>query len=314
MSPSAVVALLVLLGGAAPAWGHGKPEPPKRVLIIVLDQFRPDLVDKFDMRNVRALMRDGVNFENAYLGHMASETVITHNVITSGQLPKDMGWADEAFRDSDNVLGVGEGLDVDHRLAHARPVQPADRPEGLRQAGRLPAREAPRHQVHRRRPEGLRGPHLERADRRHLGHLLGPQLRLRRRRRRQQVARPDRPQRAALHLGAELRALLRRLLELGDVRHRDHAAGLDVPARRQPLRGRQRPRPPRRRRLDHRRRPGHDGARAVERHAAHARLDRQGEPHVGRHHRRRDLPAGLGRGAGAPASSSPGRRTSRSAA
>ena len=103
---SAVVALLVLLGVAAPAWGHGKPEKPKRVLVIVLDQFRPDLVDKFDMRNVRALMRDGVNFENAYLGHMASETVITHNVITSGQLPKDMGWADEAFRDSDNVLGV----------------------------------------------------------------------------------------------------------------------------------------------------------------------------------------------------------------
>ena len=104
----AVVGLLVLLGVGAPAWAHDKPEPPKRVLIIVLDQFRPDLVDKFDMRNVRALMRDGVNFENAYLGHMASETVITHNVITSGQLPKDMGWSDEAFRDSDNVLGVAK--------------------------------------------------------------------------------------------------------------------------------------------------------------------------------------------------------------
>jgi hypothetical protein len=103
------VGLLVLLGVAAPAaWGHGKPQSPKRVLIIVIDQFRPDLVDEFDMRNVRALMRDGVNFDNAYLGHMASETVITHNVITSGQLPKDMGWADEAFRDSDNVLGVAK--------------------------------------------------------------------------------------------------------------------------------------------------------------------------------------------------------------
>ena len=103
-----VAGLLVLLGAAAPAWGHGKPEPPKRVLIIVLDQFRPDLVDKFEMPNVRALMRDGANFENAYLGHMASETVITHNVITSGQLPRDMGWADEAFRDTDNVLGAGQ--------------------------------------------------------------------------------------------------------------------------------------------------------------------------------------------------------------
>jgi hypothetical protein len=103
-----LVGLLVMLGAAAPASGHGKPKPPKRVLIIVIDQFRPDLVDKFDMRNVRALMRDGVNFDNAYLGHMASETVITHNVITSGQLPKDMGWGDEAFRDSDDVLGAGQ--------------------------------------------------------------------------------------------------------------------------------------------------------------------------------------------------------------
>ena len=30
-------------------------------------------------------MHDGVYFDNAYLGHMASETVISHNVITSGQ-------------------------------------------------------------------------------------------------------------------------------------------------------------------------------------------------------------------------------------
>ena len=28
-------------------------------------------------------------------------------MITSGQLPRDMGWADEAYRDSDNVLGAG---------------------------------------------------------------------------------------------------------------------------------------------------------------------------------------------------------------
>jgi hypothetical protein len=28
------------------------------VLIIVLDQLRPDLVDEFDMRKVRALMRE----------------------------------------------------------------------------------------------------------------------------------------------------------------------------------------------------------------------------------------------------------------
>src|SRR3954468_23954266 len=97
--------LLMALGVCAPAWAHRGAEPPRRVLIIVLDQFRPDYINTFDMRNVKALMRDGTSFDNAYLGHMASETVISHNVITSGQLPRDMGWSDEAHRDVDGVLG-----------------------------------------------------------------------------------------------------------------------------------------------------------------------------------------------------------------
>src|SRR5215210_3716860 len=96
--------VLSLFAGSAPA--RAADPPPKRVLIVVLDQLRPDYVNRFQMENVKQLMHDGVSFDNAYLGHMASETVISHNVITSGQLPKDMGWADEAFRDSDGVLGT----------------------------------------------------------------------------------------------------------------------------------------------------------------------------------------------------------------
>ena len=48
-----------------------------------------------------------MNFDRARLGHMASETVISHNVITSGRRPGRMGWSDEAFRDADDVLGGG---------------------------------------------------------------------------------------------------------------------------------------------------------------------------------------------------------------
>jgi len=103
-----LLAVLSSLALTAPAQAHGfKHQPPKRVLVMILDQFRPDYVDTFDMPNVRALMRSGVSFRNAYLGHMASETVISHNVITSGHLPRSMGWSDEAFRDADDVLGQG---------------------------------------------------------------------------------------------------------------------------------------------------------------------------------------------------------------
>ena len=99
------ISLVAVVPLAASAQAKVPDNPPQRVLIIVLDQLRPDYIDTFDMRNVKALMRDGVSFDNAYLGHMASETVISHNVITSGQLPRDMGWSDEAHRDVDGVLG-----------------------------------------------------------------------------------------------------------------------------------------------------------------------------------------------------------------
>ena len=83
------------------------PDNPTRVLIIVLDQTRRDTITRYDMDNVKGLARRGVSFPNAYLGHMAAETVITHNVLTSGQLPKHMGWSNEVHRDVGNVLGQG---------------------------------------------------------------------------------------------------------------------------------------------------------------------------------------------------------------
>jgi hypothetical protein len=79
------------------------------VVLIVLDQLRPAFIDAFGMRNVKRLIAGGTSFPRAYLGHMGSETVVSHNVMTSGMLPKNMGWADEWYRDTEGVLGpVGE--------------------------------------------------------------------------------------------------------------------------------------------------------------------------------------------------------------
>jgi hypothetical protein len=82
---------------------------PSRVLIVVIDAFRPDYIERFDMQNVKALMDRGTSFRNGIVGHMAAETVISHNVMTSGLLPKHMGWSNEVYRDVDNVLGQGAG-------------------------------------------------------------------------------------------------------------------------------------------------------------------------------------------------------------
>ena len=106
------ISLVAVVPLAASAQAKVPDNPPQRVLIIVLDQLRPDYIDTFDMTNVKALMEDGASFDNAYLGHMASETVISHNVITSGQLPRDMGWSDEVHRDVDGVLGFPDRMYV----------------------------------------------------------------------------------------------------------------------------------------------------------------------------------------------------------
>jgi hypothetical protein len=95
------VALLAPAAGAA--------DKPSHVVIIVLDQARPDTITRYGMENVQRLQRDGTSFPNAIVGDMAAETVISHNVITSGLFPRDMGWSNEVYRDTDNVLGGGAG-------------------------------------------------------------------------------------------------------------------------------------------------------------------------------------------------------------
>jgi hypothetical protein len=105
-----LAAVLVVLLAVLPAAATAKsPSKPRRVMIVVLDQLLPEYVDRYDMDNVRTLMKGGVNFERAYLGHMAAETVISHNVMTSGIFPKRMGWSNEVYRDTRNVLGAGRG-------------------------------------------------------------------------------------------------------------------------------------------------------------------------------------------------------------
>jgi len=118
-----MIGSVALLAGAflpPVALRASEPDHPTRVLIIVLDQTRRDTITRYDMQNVKRLIRRGVSFPNAYLGHMAAETVISHNVMTSGQLPKHMGWSNEVHRDVGNVLGLGNNAYTSRRACRAR--------------------------------------------------------------------------------------------------------------------------------------------------------------------------------------------------
>ena len=105
----AVAVLAALLAAAAPALAVNRPT---RVMIVVMDQMQPGYAKQFNMTNVLWMQNKGVNFPTAWVGDMASETVVSHNVMVSGMFPKHMGWSDEAFRDVDNILGYGENAIV----------------------------------------------------------------------------------------------------------------------------------------------------------------------------------------------------------
>ena len=99
-----VVCLAVVLALAVPALAVHRPT---HVMIVVMDQMQPGYAKSLGMENVLDLQQHGISFSNAYVGDMASETVVSHNVMVSGLFPKHMGWSDEAFRDVDNILGFG---------------------------------------------------------------------------------------------------------------------------------------------------------------------------------------------------------------
>ena len=113
-------ALLAVLLTASAAQAGRHPDRPSRVLILMLDQARPDTIERYGMENVQALMRKGTSFPNALVGHMAAETVVSHSVITSGQFPKNMGWSNEVHRDVDGVLGTPGDFYVTSSLSCAQ--------------------------------------------------------------------------------------------------------------------------------------------------------------------------------------------------
>jgi hypothetical protein len=107
MAAAAALALAVPVAVWSGNSASADPPRPSRVLIVLFDQMVPEYADQFDMVNFKSVRDSGKYFANAYLGYTASETVMAHNIITSGKLPKNMGWTDEAYRDADNLLGHG---------------------------------------------------------------------------------------------------------------------------------------------------------------------------------------------------------------
>ena len=74
----AAVLLLARTAGAA---------PPDRLVLMVFDQMRPEYIERFNLASFKRLRSRGTSFPNAYVGHLASVTVVSHAVISTGSMP-----------------------------------------------------------------------------------------------------------------------------------------------------------------------------------------------------------------------------------
>ena len=57
------------------------------VLMMVFDQMRPDYIDRFNLEHFKRLRASARNYPDAYVGHLASQTVVSHLVIPTGLPP-----------------------------------------------------------------------------------------------------------------------------------------------------------------------------------------------------------------------------------
>lgn len=78
---------------------------PDHLMIMVFDQMRPDYIDRFDLKNFKRLRGMSTDYVNAVTGSLASVTVVSHAVITTGVLPKNLPWGDNGMVDKRGILG-----------------------------------------------------------------------------------------------------------------------------------------------------------------------------------------------------------------
>ena len=103
-----LAAFVVVSGLASAACGTTTSPPastPDRLLIMVFDQMRPDYIDRFGLEHFRRLRESSRDYREAYVGHMASQTIVSHLVIPTGLQPKDLPWQEDVFLDGEGVLG-----------------------------------------------------------------------------------------------------------------------------------------------------------------------------------------------------------------
>lgn len=109
-----IVAAAIVASAACSRAPAPSAPAPDRVVIMVFDQMRPDYIDRFNLQHFKRLRAASRDYPDAYVGHLASQTIVSHLVIPTGLAPRELPWQDDAFIDVEGVLGKpGGAYDAD---------------------------------------------------------------------------------------------------------------------------------------------------------------------------------------------------------
>ncbi len=111
-----VLALWLSLGCTQP---KTNTDPrPQRLVLVVLDQFRPEYTANLKLPHLGELENRSAVFEKAHVGFLPATTVVAHQVIPRGRFPRNLAWTDDIHRDSAGTLGPKGRLYDPGELTH----------------------------------------------------------------------------------------------------------------------------------------------------------------------------------------------------
>lgn len=88
---------------------------PQRLLLITIDQFQEEYIDSLNLKHFKSFREKSLRFPNAWTGHLPSIKVMSHAVLSTGLLPKNLPFQDRIFNDTTGILGKKGALySIDH--------------------------------------------------------------------------------------------------------------------------------------------------------------------------------------------------------
>lgn len=95
----------LLLLALLPLAAHAEKKDLRRVVVVAVDQMRPDYIDRYNLPHLKALRAEALEMQNASTGNFPSITIISHAAIGTSLFPKHFGWTNEILRDDAGLLG-----------------------------------------------------------------------------------------------------------------------------------------------------------------------------------------------------------------